>query len=376
MDCYRTNWVFVVVRTDAGIDGVREATLEYRELTVEQAIHELERYLLGQDPVQIVKHYHHIYRDSYWRAGPVLMIALSGGEMALWEINAKALNVPLYRLLGGKFKDRIRIYVNGRFAGARTPEEFAAMAEKAVGRGITALKWDPFGSAYMTITNQELDAALECIAAVRSAVADAVDLMIEGHGRFNVTTAIKIARLLQEFNPVWFEEPIPPDSPPDLAEVRKKSPVPIAAGERLYTVRQFKELLDLGAVDYVQPDVSHAGGVTALREIAALADCHHVSFAPHNPSGPVANVVTLQLAACIPNFLILEIMDSDVVWRSEITDEALAWEADCLVIPDKPGIGVFLNEEVLSQYPYTPKDPRHYKGTLTDIRPPERSCYF
>ena len=144
----------------------------------------------------------------------------------------------------------------------------------------------------------------------------------------------------------------------------------------MYTVRQFKELLDLGAVDYVQPDVSHAGGVTALREIAALADCHHVSFAPHNPSGPVANVVTLQLAACIPNFLILEIMDSDVVWRSEITDEALAWEADCLVIPDKPGIGVFLNEEVLSQYPYTPKDPRHYKGTLTDIRPPERSCYF
>lgn len=376
VDCYRTNWVFVMVCTDAGINGFGEATLEYRELTVQRAIHELERYLIGKDPRDIALHYHNIYRDSYWRSGPVLMSALSAIDMCLWDINAKALDVPLYRMLGGKVRDRVKIYVNGWFAGARKPEEFARQAKVAVQRGVKALKWDPFGKAYMNISPAELDHALACIDAVRTAVGDSVDLLIEGHGRFNKVTAVKIAKELEQFKPVWFEEPIPPDSIGDLADVKRQSPVPIAAGERLYNTRAFRELLNCEAVDFVQPDVSHAGGVTGCREIAALADCYYIPFAPHNPSGPIANAVTLQLAASIPNFFILEIMDTDVSWRSEISDESLVFADGCIEIPDRPGIGISLNLDALSKYPYRAKDLRHYTGQLTDIRPPERVYYF
>lgn len=374
--CYRTNWVFVKVFTDEGITGVGEATLEYKEKTVEQAIHELKRYLIGKDPRQIELHYHNMYRDSYWRNGPVLMSAISAVEMCLWDICGKYLGAPIYQLLGGKVRDRVPIYVNGWFAGAKTPAEFGQKAKAAVQRGVKALKWDPFGKAYMTISSEELDTALACIGEVRDAVGKSVDILIEGHGRFNTATAIKIAREIAQFDPVWFEEPIPPDSISELAQVRKKSPVPIAAGERMCTMRAFADLLAQQAVDFVQPDVSHAGGILECKKIAALADAHYKPFAPHNPSGPVANAATLQLAACAPNFFMLEIMFSDVVWRSEISDENLHYEDGCTTIPDKPGLGIELNEDVFEHYPYESRDLRHYTGALTDIRPPETKFYF
>jgi len=374
--CYRTNWVFVKVYTDEGIDGVGEGTLEYKENALEGAIEDLKRYLVGKNPLDIELHYHNIYRDAYWRGGPVLMSALSAVEQALWDIAGKALNVPVYRLLGGKVRDRIKIYVNGWFAGAKTPEEFAQKAKETVQMGVKAMKWDPFGKSYMEISNKELNNALECIAAVRSAVGDEIDLLIEGHGRFNVPTAIKIAKELECFKPMFFEEPIPPDNIDALAEVRSKSPVRIAAGERWYTRAGFREAFQKSAVDYIQPDISHAGGIMECKKIAAMAEMHYIPFAPHNPSGPVANAATLQLAACVPNFCILEIMSTDVPWRKEITNESLQYEDGCILIPDKPGIGLELNEENCLKYPYEPRDLRHYTGALTNIRPQEVIRYF
>ncbi|MBQ3591880.1 MAG: galactonate dehydratase [Clostridia bacterium] len=376
VDCFRTNWVFVKVYTDEGIDGVGEATLEYKEKALIGAVEHIREYLVGKDPRQIELHWHDIYRDAYWRGGAVLMSALSAVEMALWDILGKSLGVPVYQLLGGRANDKVRIYVNGWFSGAKKPEEFAACAKAAMERGVTALKWDPFGKTYLTLSNAELDNALACVAAVREAVGNRVDLLIEGHGRFDVPTGIRIAKELEQFRPMWFEEPVPPDNLEALKAVRDKSPVPISAGERLYTLKAFKDLFEMRAADYIQPDISHAGGIMELKKIAAMADTYYIPFAPHNPSGPVANAATLQLAACCPNFNSLEIMYSDVTWRADVTDEDLHYEDGYITIPDKPGLGIELNEEACLAHPYQPHTLRHYTGALTDIRPPETKFYF
>ena len=376
VDCFRTNWVFVKIETDEGISGVGEGTLEYKEHALVGAIDHIRSYLLDKDPRQIEKHFHDIYRDAYWRGGAVLMSALSAVEMALWDILGKYLQVPVYQLLGGKVNDDCRIYVNGWFAGAKEPEEFGAKAKEALKKGITAMKWDPFGKSYLQISNKDLDKALRCIQAVRDAVGYEVDLLIEGHGRFDVPTGIRIAKELESFKPMWFEEPVPPNNIEALKAVRDKSPVAISAGERLYTRFDYNELFRMRAADYIQPDVSHAGGIMELKKIAATAEAQYIPFAPHNPSGPIANAATLQLAACCPNFCILEIMYSDVVWRKDVTDEELVYQNGRIVIGDKPGLGIELNEEECLKHPYREHTLRHYTGALTDIRPPETAFYF
>ena len=376
VDCFRTNWVFIKVYTDEGIDGVGEATLEYKEKALLGAIEHAKEALVGKDASRIEQLTHDLYRDAYWRGGAVLMSALSGIECALWDIKGKALGVPVYELLGGKMRDDVRIYVNGWFAGAKTPEEFGKKAAEAVKRGVTAMKWDPFGKNFLEISNADLTNALRCVDEVRKAVGPSVDLLIEGHGRFDVPTSIRIAKELAPFKPLFFEEPTPPDNLEALKRVRENSPVAVSAGERLYGLRSFRELLDRKAVDYVQPDVSHAGGILELRKIAALAEADYIPFAPHNPSGPVANAATLQLAACCQNFSILEIMYSDVTYRADVTDEHLTYRDGRIAIPDKPGLGITLNEEACLAHPYQVHTLRHYTGALTDIRPPETAFYF
>lgn len=373
---YRTNWVFVKVNTDGGLHGVGEATLEMREQTVAQACRELERYLVGRDPHDIEAFWHDAYRDAYWRGGPVLMSALAGVEMALWDIKGKALGVPVWQLLGGRVRDRVPCYANGWFAPAVTPDEFAAKAKAAVAQGFRGLKWDPFGSAYRAIAKRELRGALECIAAVVSAAGPEVDILIEGHGRFDVPTAVRIAHALEDFDITWFEEPIPPDNPEALAEIKRRVRVPIAGGERLYSRWDYRNYLRLGCADYIQPDVSHAGGIGEVRKIAAMAEAHHIPVCSHNPSGPVANAATLQLAACTPNFFLLETMSSDVAHRREVSTEAARLENGHMLIPDAPGLGIDIREGEIAKHPYEPRDLRHYTGALTQIRPPDATSYF
>ena len=376
VDAFRTNWVFVKVYTDEGIDGVGEGTLEYKEKALIGAMEHIAEYLIGKNPLEIEKHWHMLYRDAYWRGGAVLMSALSAVETALWDILGKYLNTPVYQLLGGKVNERVRIYANGWFSGAKTPQEFAKKAKEAVERGITALKWDPFGKSYMNLSNQDLTNALHCVSEVRRAVGNDVDLMIEGHGRFNIPTAIKIAQELLPFNPMFFEEPVPPDNLDALKAVKEKSPIPLAAGERLYTRWDYNTFFAQMPADYIQPDVSHAGGIMELKKIAAIAESKYIPFAPHNPSGPVANAATLQLAACCPNFCILEIMYSDVDYRKNLTNENLVFENGYIHIPQKPGIGIEINEQECLKHPYQPHTLRHYTGMLTEIRPPKTTFYF
>lgn len=375
-NAFRTNFVFVKIETDSDIHGWGEATLEYKEPTVVAAIHDLEYYLIGKDPQNIEAFRHDCYRDAYWRGGPVLMSALAGVEMALWDIKGKALGVPVYQLLGGKVRDAIPAYVNGWFSPAKTPEEFAEKVIQVRDNGFTACKWDPFGKAWLQISKKDLATSMECVRQVAAAAGNDVDLLIEGHGRFDIPTAVKIAQRLEEFDIFWFEEPIPPDDKEGLAEVKRRARVPIAAGERLYNRYEYRQFFDLSCSDYIQPDISHAGGLMELRFLGAEAEARHIGFCPHNPSGPVANAATLQLAACVPNFVKLEMMMTDVPYRADICDEQLTVENGCVIIPERPGLGIELNEKEMEKYPFIPTQLRHYRGDLTNIRPVDAVPYY
>ena len=374
---YRTNWVFVKVLTNIdGLYGIGEATLEYKEHTVAQACKELERTLVGKDPHRIEEIWHSVYRDAYWRGGAVLMSALSAVEMALWDIKGKDLGVPVYQLLGGKVRESVPCYANGWFVPAKTPSEFAEKAKEAVSQGFKALKWDPFGSSYLQIERKQLNEVIECVGAVYDAVKDNADIIIEGHGRFDIPTAVRVGHALGEFDILWFEEPIPPQNLEGLAEVKRRVNVPVSAGERLYNRWEFRSLFELKAADFIQPDVSHAGGIMELKKIAAMAEAYHIPICPHNPSGPIANAATLQLAACVPNFYLLETMSSDVPWRKDISTEDVKFENGEMFISDKPGLGIDINVDEIKKHPFESKELRHYKGTLTDIRPADAESYF
>ena len=375
-DVYRTNWVVLKIMTDDGIYGVGEATLEHRELAVEAAVRELERYLIGKDPHGIERFWADNHRDAYWRGGPVLTTALSGVEMALWDIKGKALGVPVYQLLGGKVRERVPCYANAWFAGARSPKEFAAKAMETAKLGFKGLKWDPFGSAYLNLTAQEFSIAIDCVAAVREAVGRDMLLLIEGHGRFNVPTAVRVGLALEPFDITWFEEPLPPGDLDGLAEVKRRINIPIAAGERLYTRWDFKELIDRKAADYLQPDLSHCGGIFEIRKIAAMGECNFLPLCPHNPIGAITNAATLQIAACTPNFHLLETMSNDVPYRHLLTTEQIDFADGLMGIPDRPGLGIDINEEELAKHPYQPHDLRHYNGDLTQIRPEGAGGWF
>lgn len=376
VDAFRANYVFVQIETDADIIGFGEATVEHTEQSVAAMIIDFERSLIGKDPFAVEHHIEMLSRDTYWRTGVTIRSALAGIEAALLDIKGKALGVPVYELLGGKQRDRVPVYANGWFVGAREPEQFAEKAAAAVELGFRALKWDPFGTAYLMMDRAQRNRTIAIVRAVRAAVGNDVELMIEVHGRLNVPTAIAMANELAPYRPYWFEEPLPPESIDSLADVRMHSPIPIATGERYYEPARFAELIAKRAVDFLQPDISHVGGLLEAKRIAAMAHTHYLPVCPHNPIGPIAHAMTLQLAASVPNFAWLEMMMTDVPWRSDIVEEDLAIEDGCMLIPDRPGLGSSVNVLACERFPYTPHPLRHYIGTLTDIRPPEARAYY
>jgi galactonate dehydratase len=273
-------------------------------------------------------------------------------------------------------RDAVPVYVNGWFAPAKTSDEFAEKAAFLRDKKLPGCKWDPFGKAWQQIGKRELKQALECVEKVSAAVGEDMHLLIEGHGRFDIPTAVKIGKALEDFDIFWFEEPIPPDDKEGMREVKERVRVPIAAGERLYNRYEYRQFFELNCSDYIQPDISHAGGIMEMRMLGAEAEARHIGFCPHNPSGPVANAATLQLAATCPNFEILEIMYSDVTWRKDVTNESLEYKDGYMTIPDKAGLGIEINEEECLKHPYQPHTLRHYTGALTDIRPAKSEFYF
>ena len=376
MDAYRTNWTFIKVETDEGLYGWGEASLGTQEMALKGCVEDLKRLIIGRNPLEIEKMRFEVYRDIYWKGGPVLMSAISGVEMAMWDIVGKFFNTPVYNLFGGKMRDRVKMYANGWFSGSKTPENFAAKAKETVALGVKALKWDPFGKAHMTLTKEEMNEAVTIVGAVREAVGSEVELLIECHGRFNPYTAIEISRELAPFKPMFLEEPCPPDNIEAIAKVKSKSLVPIAAGERVYSIYGFEDLFTKDAVDIVQPDMFHTGGMMECKKIAGMAEAKHIPISFHNPSGPISNAAILQLAATTPNFLIHEIMINDGSFRKAITNEEVIFEDGYIRINDKPGLGIDVNVEAVEARPYHPINLRHYTGTLTEIRPKDDTIFY
>ena len=365
------NWAIVKIETDAGISGVGEGTLEGREQSVETAIRELERYLIGKDAFAIELHFQEMYRRAYWTGGAVLNSAISAVEHALWDIKGKALGVPVYELLGGKVRDRVKVYANAWFhgpeagaspQGSETPEEFAQAARKTVARGYRGLKFNPFsrrqGWDFYRLENAILNAGVDCVAAVREAVGPDVDLFIDCNGVFNTTgNAVRAGQAIAPYNIGFIEEPVPHENFREMAFVRQKVDIPIATGERLFTIFSFQQLLELQAVDIIQPDLCHCGGILEGRKIAAIADAHYVATAPHNPNGPIGYAASLQVAACVPNFFVLEQFPAEP-WAEKIVPQSAQYrfENGFLEIPDRPGLGVDFDEEAAAEYPYRPRD--------------------
>lgn len=360
----RTNFVFVKLYTDAGLEGVGEATLEWKTLAVVAALQELERAVVGRNPFATDATVEALHRDSYWRTGAVFRTALGAVEAAMLDIKGKALGVPVYELLGGRYRDRVKCYANHWFFGAETPEQYAENARKAVAMGYRALKWDPFEAADLTMDRAQRRRTIEIVEAVRDAVGPDIELMLDVHGRLDVPTAIAMCRALAPFDLTWIEEPTPPESIDALAEVRAASPVPIAAGERFYEPQRFLEALTKRAVDILQPDVSHAGGLGETKRVAHLAHQHLIPVAPHNPVGPVMNAMTLHAALAIPNFSVFETVSIDVPWRKALVRETLRFEDGALLAPTAPGLGVELIEAACADHAYQPLDVPLFDGTI------------
>jgi len=347
------NWVFTKVSTDEELYGIGEGTVNYFGKTVETAIHELKPLILGLDPFQVELVSQKLIRDVYTEGGQVHMCAVAAIEIALWDIIGKATNQPVYNLWGGRCHQRLRAYANGWYRGPRTPESFAAKARVVAARGYTAMKFDPFGDCWRTLPRAEFDLSLNIIRAVREAVGDSVDLLIEGHCRFNVATAVEFAGAMADQRPMWFEEPVPHTNVAAMVEVARRSPVPVATGESFSNKQQFAELLKHEVVNILQPEPLNLGGLFATRKIADMADAHFGMIAPHSAQGPVCSAACVQLNASLPNFLIHEIFDEfNEPWEREIVTNPVHVVDGYIDIPSRPGLGIDLDIDEIRKHPY------------------------
>jgi galactonate dehydratase len=347
------NWLFAKVHTDEGIYGIGEGTLNYFARTVETAIHELKPLVLGMDPFQVEILSQRLIRDVYSEGAQIHMCAVAAIEIACWDIIGKACGQPVYNLWGGRCHEKLRAYANGWYRGPRTPESFAEKAAEVVRRGYTALKFDPFGNNWRVLPRYEFDLSLAIIHAVREAVGDEVDLLIEGHCRFNTATAIEFSEAMHHLRPMWFEEPVPHTNIPAMVEVARRSAVPIATGESLSTKQQFAELLREECISILQPEPLNLGGLFATRKVADLVDAHYGMIAPHSAQGPVCSAACVQLNASLPNFLIHEIFDEfNEPWEKEIVTNPVEVKDGYIAIPERPGLGIDLNIDEILKHPY------------------------
>ncbi|MFC1941829.1 galactonate dehydratase [Chloroflexota bacterium] len=347
------NWLFVKVETDEGIHGWGEGNVDGYDFASEAAIHTMSEYFIGKDPRDIELHWNTIYLESVYRPSFIIVSALAGIEMALWDILGKSLNVPVYRLLGGMVRSKIPAYDNGWFRGATSPEDFAKAASDAVALGFKHLKWDPFGTSDLFPEPEEIARAKKYIKAVREAVGDDVHLLIECHGRFSPDKAIQIAREIEEYKPYFFEEPVPPDNIDALVRVASSINIPVATGERICTHWGAREILEKNGAAVLQPDIIHIGGILETKKLAAMAQAYYIPIAPHNAFGPVLCAASIHVDASTPNFLIQEFFYPDKPIYDEILKEPFFFPVDGFFnLPDRPGLGVDFDEKALSKRPF------------------------
>ena len=365
------NFIFVKLETDAGITGWGEAYSQAdRDKQIVTHIEQVARYLEGRDPFHI-RHFMHVIHEDFAtkRSAMDLHCAMSGIEIAMWDIVGKALDQPVYNLLGGPVRPHIRLYANGWSSGSKNAEDYAQKAVETVEKGFSALKFDPFPGPWREYPDYgELEEAARVVGTVREAVGPKVELLIEVHRRLAPMNAIRVAKMMEPFRPFWFEEPVPPDDIPAIKEVKDNTSIPIVTGESLYTRNGFREVFDLRAADIINPDICNTGGILELTQIAAMAQPYYIAVSPHgwNSTG-IGAAAAVHASAVMPNFLIYEYM----VQAEEVSrDLTIGYNEPVngyLELPKTPGLGVEINESKLEKYAYQQYPPRNIR-TVEDER--------
>ncbi|MCB9152286.1 MAG: mandelate racemase/muconate lactonizing enzyme family protein [Caldilineaceae bacterium] len=349
------NWLFVKVETDEGIYGWGEAyTQADRDKTIQAHVHALARYLIGRSPFDIKQFTFMAYTDFGNKRGSMeLYCAISGIEQALWDIVGKAANQPVYNLLGGACRPAIRVYANG-WGGGGDRDKLAEQAQAVVARGFTALKFDPFPGPWRThIDRLAEEEAVARVAAVREAVGPDVEILVEVHRRLAPVHAIRVAHMMEEFRPYWYEEPVSVRDLVGLTQAKQNIRLPVVTGEELYTKAEFQPIFAARAADIINPDVCNCGGILELREIAAMAEPAHVAVSPHNYNSTTMGLAaTLHAAAGMPNFLITEYFVNFEEMGRQIAQTPFTVKESYIELPTTPGLGIDLDEEALARYPY------------------------
>ena len=359
-------WVFVKLTTDHAVAGWGEAyAVPFHPHIVAQMIEDVcHRYVIGQDPFKIERLWRVIYSSGYTQHPDLsLMGVLSAVEMACWDIIGKELNRPVYELLGGQVHERLRTYtyLYPEASDQRDvyidPDLAAERALAYVGQGFTAVKFDPAG-AYSAFDPRQL--SLEALArsetyvkTVREAVGDSCDLLFGTHGQMTASSAVRLAKRLERYDPLWFEEPVPPENMMEMAKVARATSIPIATGERLTTKYEFARLLKLGAASILQMALGRVGGILEAKKIAGMAEANYAQIAPHMYCGPIAGAADIQLSTCSPNFLIQESIQTWGGFHAQLLTKPIIWEEGYILPPTEPGLGVELDEEVAAQHPYS-----------------------
>ncbi|TGE29314.1 galactonate dehydratase [Hymenobacter metallicola] len=352
-------WLFLKIETDEGLVGWGEPVIEGRAATVATAVQELMGSLLGKDPRNIEDHWNVMYRGGFYRGGPILMSALAGIDQALWDIKGKFYNAPIHQLLGGKARDTMRVY---SWIGGDRPAEVGLAASNMVAKGFTAVKMNATEEMHYVDTYAKIDAAVARIAAVREAGGPDLGIGVDFHGRVHKPMAKILAKELEPFRPMFIEEPVLAENNEALRDIARHTSIPIATGERMFSRWDFKQLLTDGYVDIIQPDLSHAGGITECKKIISMAEAFDVAAAPHCPLGPIALAACLQVDATCHNAFIQE---QSLGIHYNIGNDLLDYLVDSTVfeyhngfanIPDGPGLGIQVNEEYVIQRAQTGHD--------------------
>lgn len=371
----KPRWMFLKMYTDTDIVGLGEPVLEGHCNSVEAVLREFEEYLIGKDPMQIEHHMQALYRGGFYRGGPLMLSAISGIEQAMWDIKGKYYNCPVYEMLGGKCRDKVRMYTHVKRAGTAGDfpvEEMLKITRERLSQGYTALKYSIIPPIRTIDTPENTQKHVERFAAVRNEIGSGVDLAIDFHGRVSPAMAVRLAEELKPYMPFFIEEPCLPENVDCMVNIARSTSIPIAAGERLFGKWQYRELLEKQAVSVVQPDICHCGGIFEGRKIAVMSELYFATVAPHNPLGPISLAACLQLDACIPNFLVQEhpgnpdLSDLGVGYIKEPFEIKNGY----IDVPVKPGLGVELDEEALQDKIYDGRwtTPRLYfeDGSVAD----------
>ena len=362
-------FIFVKLTTDTGITGIGEIyTATFTpHMTAKMAEEVAARHVVGRDPFHIEAMWREVYGRGYALRPDLTMGGIvSGLEMAMWDICGKETGKPVYELLGGRVHDKLRAYtylyppegvdVYADDPVYRDPDAAAEAAVREVERGFTGVKFDPAGRYSVYDGRQPalhaMDLSEKMVRAVREAIGDRADILFGTHGQFTASGAIRLAKRLEKYDPLWFEEPCPPDSPEEIAKVARATSIPISAGERLTTKYEFHQLLKLGAASIIQPDLGRSGGLLETKKIAALAEVYHALVAPHLYCGPVVAAANIQLATCTPNFLILETIQGWQGFHAKLLKTSIHFDSGFIIPPTEPGLGVELNEDVANAHPY------------------------